>query len=164
MAPTTETLIESYRRFVAGEGETLGRLLFWAERAVVERSLERLRRAGHDDVSFAQLQLVQQLCLEGTRIGDLAERMRMSHQAVGQLVDALERRGLVRREPDPADRRAKVVVYTDDGRRLVADAIDVTLSVEREIAKRIGRGRLADLKDALSILSDADGGGGGRAS
>ncbi|MFI8966414.1 MarR family winged helix-turn-helix transcriptional regulator [Streptomyces sp. NPDC053493] len=35
------------------------------------------------------------------------------------IVDRLEARGLVRREPDPADRRVKNVVVTDEGRETV---------------------------------------------
>ncbi|MFI9204550.1 MarR family winged helix-turn-helix transcriptional regulator [Streptomyces sp. NPDC053048] len=35
------------------------------------------------------------------------------------IVDRLEARGLVRREPDPADRRVKNVVATDEGRETI---------------------------------------------
>ncbi|MCB5165778.1 MarR family transcriptional regulator [Streptomyces bambusae] len=35
------------------------------------------------------------------------------------IVDRLEARGLVRREPDPADRRVKNVVATDEGREVI---------------------------------------------
>ncbi|MEU9859458.1 MarR family transcriptional regulator [Streptomyces sp. NPDC047971] len=35
------------------------------------------------------------------------------------IVDRLEGRGLVRREPDPADRRVKNVVVTDEGREVI---------------------------------------------
>ncbi|MCC3768410.1 MarR family winged helix-turn-helix transcriptional regulator [Streptomyces sp. UNOC14_S4] len=35
------------------------------------------------------------------------------------IVDRLESRGLVRREPDPADRRVKNVVATDAGREII---------------------------------------------
>ncbi|MGP3632083.1 MarR family winged helix-turn-helix transcriptional regulator [Streptomyces sp. 24-1644] len=35
------------------------------------------------------------------------------------IVDRLEARGLVRREPDPADRRVKNVMATDEGREII---------------------------------------------
>ncbi|HEY0497430.1 MAG TPA: MarR family winged helix-turn-helix transcriptional regulator [Kutzneria sp.] len=45
-----------------------------------------------------------------------AELSRLSH-----LVRRLERRELVRREPDPADRRSTNVILTDTGRRLLTE-------------------------------------------
>jgi DNA-binding MarR family transcriptional regulator len=43
-----------------------------------------------------------------------AELSRLSH-----LIRRLEQRGLVRREPDPADRRSTNAILTDDGQRLL---------------------------------------------
>jgi DNA-binding MarR family transcriptional regulator len=48
-------------------------------------------------------------------------------------VDALEGEGLVERRPDPTDRRARIVVPTDAGRELLAQAEEVVLGVEDEM-------------------------------
>lgn len=53
---------------------------------------------------------------------ELAEFLRLDPSQVVSLVDELQARGLVVRELDPADRRAKVVVATDLGRAVHADA------------------------------------------
>ena len=45
----------------------------------------------------------------------LAERAGMSKQAMGDLVDQCLAWGLVRREPDPLDGRARRIVFTEDG-------------------------------------------------
>jgi DNA-binding MarR family transcriptional regulator len=47
---------------------------------------------------------------------ELAELLRLDPSQVVALVDELQVRGLVVRQPDPADRRANVVVATDRGR------------------------------------------------
>ena len=146
--------IERFRQFTATEGGTLGRLLGSAERAIARETLGRLLAAGYRNITFAQLQLVQAMCLGAVRVTELAERMQMSKQAVGQLIDALEKQGLVERAPDPGDRRAKIITYTDVGERLLADAIDITLSVERDTAQRVGRGYLGILKTALARMAD----------
>lgn len=54
------------------------------------------------------------------RQGVLAERLRIAPRSVTEVVDALEEKGLVRREPDPSDRRAVVVALTDAGREAAA--------------------------------------------
>jgi DNA-binding MarR family transcriptional regulator len=49
---------------------------------------------------------------------DLAERLSCDKSNVTGLIDGLEERGLVARQPDPRDRRIKQLVLTETGRRL----------------------------------------------
>lgn len=51
---------------------------------------------------------------------ELAERLGVTKQAAGQLVDDLERRGYVRRDPHPAGGRRKLLVLTDAARAHLA--------------------------------------------
>ena len=72
--------------------------------------------AARDKVGAAHVHITRHLSLQGDRITDLAERAGMSKQAMLDLVDQCEAWGLVQRMPDPHDRRAKRVHYTDAGR------------------------------------------------
>ena len=49
------------------------------------------------------------------RVNDLAREVVLSPTAMSRFVDRAEAAGVVRREPDPADRRALQVVLTDEG-------------------------------------------------
>lgn len=49
-------------------------------------------------------------------IGQLAARLDIVPRSATGVVDALERAGLVAREPDPSDRRTTLVCLTDEGR------------------------------------------------
>lgn len=51
---------------------------------------------------------------------DLASKLLTSPGNVVMVLDNLAKRGLVRREPHPSDRRATMVVLTDEGRELIA--------------------------------------------
>lgn len=53
---------------------------------------------------------------------ELSEFLQLDPSQIVSLVDSLERRGLVTREPDPRDRRANVVLITPEGARLAAQA------------------------------------------
>ncbi|GAA2177250.1 hypothetical protein GCM10009847_02400 [Leucobacter tardus] len=78
---------------------------------------------------------------------ELSEFLRLDPSQIVSLVDELQTRGLARREPDPRDRRANVVVATDAGVTLFAEAREQVLRAEsawladlpREIRDRFGR-------------------------
>ncbi len=53
---------------------------------------------------------------------ELSEFLQLDPSQIVSLVDFLEKRGLVTREPDPRDRRANVVVATEEGRKTVQQA------------------------------------------
>jgi DNA-binding MarR family transcriptional regulator len=52
----------------------------------------------------------------------LAEFLRLDPSQIVSLVDELEAAGLVRREPDPVDRRSKVITATPEGLRILRGA------------------------------------------
>jgi DNA-binding MarR family transcriptional regulator len=68
----------------------------------------------------------------GLRIGDLAQALRITVGGTSKLADRIERAGLIRREPDPDDRRASRVALTDSGRRTLAAAVK---TYEAELAR-----------------------------
>jgi len=75
----------------------------------------------------------------GVRLKDLAEALDMERPSLGQLVDRLERDGLVERACAPDDRRGKVIHLTPAGREIYCR----TLRVGAEVAARL----LADVSD-----------------
>ena len=71
--------------------------------------------AARDKVGAAHIHITRHLPIEGARLTDLARAAGMSKQAMADLVDQCEAWGLVRREPDERDARARRVVFTADG-------------------------------------------------
>lgn len=67
------------------------------------------------------------------RAADIAEVFTMAPRSVTDAVDALERDGLVRREPDPQDRRVKRLHITPAGQR----AIDASEPMRVALTKRL---------------------------
>ena len=49
------------------------------------------------------------------RLSKLSEHLHIAPRSATEVVDALESRGLVRRSPDPDDRRATLVELTEHG-------------------------------------------------
>ncbi len=92
----------------------------------------------------------------GTRASVIAERSGLTRQAITLIVDELEAAGVVTREPDPEDGRAKRIVYTEAGmeafgasRRRIADIAD-------RWRAEIGPERYAVFEEALRELTRRD--------
>lgn len=84
---------------------------------------------------------------------ELAEFLRLDPSQVVALVDDLQRRGLVAREPDPNDRRANVVVATADGRALHRAAAASARRAEDAVHDRLTSAQRAQLHDLLRIVA-----------
>jgi len=81
-------------------------------------------------------------------MGDLGATLGLEKSSLTGLVDRAVRRGLVRREPDPDDRRAVQVVLTGEGLELAEDFYAVTCRRVAELAAGLStpdRDRLAAL-------------------
>jgi DNA-binding MarR family transcriptional regulator len=89
---------------------------------------------------------------DGTRASVLAERARLSRQAITQLVDELEELGVVVRDPDPDDGRAKIIRYTPAAREVCDAAREVIAAIESRWADLLGADRYAELRADLATL------------
>jgi DNA-binding MarR family transcriptional regulator len=132
------------------------RLLYKAAWLFDQRILAIVNRSGFSDIRVAQLHLPRNLDIDGTRLTVLAKRAEMSKQAMGELVDQCEKMHLVERRSDPQDHRAKIVVFTPRGRRLIEAVRAAVEQAESEMAKKLGTKRAASLIAALAVYcSDA---------
>ena len=88
----------------------------------------------------------------GTTVSLLAERARMTKQAMAELVRHLETHGYVRREPDPTDGRAKLVLPTDLGNQVIEVAQGLAPEIEQRISALLGAERTSALRTDLETL------------
>jgi DNA-binding MarR family transcriptional regulator len=103
---------------VPDEDETLADLFWAVARRLRHQTRETVAPFG---VTPGQARALGILAREGTmRLNVLSEHLRIVPRSGTEVVDALEERGLVRRSPDPDDRRATLVALTDAGRELAA--------------------------------------------
>ena len=128
----------------------LGRLLGHAMRRFDERVLELMARnidvplalsnlAARAQVSAAHVHITRHLAPEGSRLTDLAQQAGMSKQAMGDLVDQCEAWGLVTREPDPHDKRARRVVFTESGLLWLEAFRQAVRRAEHEFRQAVGQ-------------------------
>jgi MarR family transcriptional regulator, organic hydroperoxide resistance regulator len=85
---------------------------------------------------------------EPTPMGELAKRLACDNSNVTWITDRLEERGLVERQPAPGDRRVRLLVLTDAGRRL-RDEIAVRLAEPPEAIAALSHDDVRALRDVL---------------
>lgn len=84
---------------------------------------------------------------------ELAELLRLDPSQVVALVDELQARGLVTRRPDPNDRRANVVIATDDGRAVYGVAAEAVRRAQEELLESFSGDERAQLAGLLRRLA-----------
>ena len=84
--------------------------------------------------------------------GDLAKYEELSSGAMTNRLDRLEEAGLVRRLPDPADRRAIQVELTAKGKRTWEDAFTAQAEKEALVASALGKREREELNALLRRL------------
>ena len=125
------------------DDEDLGawRAFLTAHAHVTRRISHDLADAGLPDLSWYDLLWALYTQPERRlRVNELAREVVLSPTAMSRFVDRVEAAGYVRREPDPADRRALRVAITDPGVELLRRMWPVYQSgIERHFAAHLGR-------------------------
>jgi DNA-binding MarR family transcriptional regulator len=93
----------------------IGQLLVQLTRLFQTELFERLVAAGLTEARVPHTHVTAYIKSDGSRLSELAAQARMTPPAMSELVDDLQRLGIVERRPDPRDRRAKLICLTDAG-------------------------------------------------
>lgn len=79
----------------------------------------------------------------------IADRLGIGRAATGNIIDNLEKRDLVQRQPDPDDRRVWLVAVTADGKALADQVIEIDIVFRADLRKGITRAERQQLSSLL---------------
>ena len=82
----------------------------------------------------------------------LARGLMLSSAGITSRIDRLERRGLVRRLPDPNDRRGVIIELTDEGLAIVDSAVSANTASDRQLLGRLDAAEVTQLEQILRKL------------
>jgi DNA-binding MarR family transcriptional regulator len=139
-----------------GTDEVTGRL---ADQLIaLNRRLHRSQRRLLEPLGItpAQSRLLRTLahCDEPPRMADLAQRLDVVPRAVTTLVDALEAGELVRRVPDPHNRRVTRIELRDGGRRALLELRRARRAAAAELLAPLDDEQRAALTALLDVLGE----------
>jgi DNA-binding MarR family transcriptional regulator len=117
---------------------------------------ERVHFAKATGLSMPQFGILMQLHYRGNcGVSDIGERFDITNAAASQLVDKLFQSGLIQREEDPNDRRAKLLNLTNKGRNLIQQGIEERYRWVDQLVGKLTMEERAKIAEALDIMTQA---------
>ena len=92
---------------------------------------------------------------EGITVTELAERVGMTKQGIGQFVQQLTDSGHLRTTAHPQDKRLRIIRRTSKGDASVRQLAAVLAKLEESWAERVGPARYRQFRDVLNQLAEA---------
>lgn len=124
----------------------LMRAFYWFD----EGLQSALRARGWPSISRSQSITLANIALGVRRPAELARNLGVSRQAVSKMLREMSERGLITVRPDPNDRRAALVEFSDQSAALRGDALEVLGQMEKTLGDRIGHRSVKSLRIALA--------------
>jgi DNA-binding MarR family transcriptional regulator len=138
----------------------LGILLALAYQEFVTELHEDLGTQGFADLARSDGYVFRALDAEPLTTSALAERLGVTKQGAGQLVEDMTRRGYLTSRPDPSDGRARLLELSGRGRGALTAASDFHRRYEQRLARRHGRAHVDTMRGLLTAMAPTYGAGG----
>ena len=137
----------------SGQGPDFGILLILASQEFIrELHADRVSQ-GFDEPGRTDGYVLRSLAEGPLTVTELATRLGITKQGAGQIVDDMQRRGYVRRRPDPDDGRARMIELDERGRAALAAARRFHHRYERRLAARYGEEAVATVRRLLAAMA-----------
>ncbi len=133
------------------------RLLLHAFRHFEDGLLDELHEHGFDDVTHSHLNLLRHLDRTGLRLTQLAQDAQISKQAAGKIARELAGKGYLAILDDETDGRAKRVIYTRRGMKLMETAVMLVSQAETRYREFLGQRNYNLLRRMLEKLGQPTG-------
>ncbi|WP_435972129.1 MarR family winged helix-turn-helix transcriptional regulator [Streptomyces sp. Qhu_M48] len=124
-------------------------LLKRTELAVRARLDELLKPAGITALQYTALTVLERR--DGVSAAQLARDSFVTAQSMADMVRTLEGRDLIRREPNPANRRERLILLSDPGRRLLAEYAGPARRLEERMVADLSAEQVGVLREGLIV-------------
>ena len=143
--------LQDWRKF------STGRLLYNGYELYNAALLRSLVPVGFPEIRNTHFNLLRHLDADGNRMSDLASRSNLTKAAITGLVRSCQDLGLVTVEQSVDDARARLVRFSPRGWQLMQQIQQAQITIERDIADRLGDEVYGHLRTALLALSNLKG-------
>lgn len=125
----------------------------WMEVSRRRTMHDLIQYARANELSMSHLGSLIHLHHKGScAVKGLADHLDVSNAAASQMLGRLVQDGIVRREEDPSDRRAKRIILTEKGSQMVQEGLLGSQSWMHSLADALTTEEKEQVQNALSIL------------
>lgn len=110
---------------------------------------------GYESLRIGYVPYFSMAARGGARLSDIADALAISRQAANQVADQIEAGGYLIRKPDANDGRAKLLVLTEQGQRMMQDGRRQALRWEIQVRELIDAEAIINSKETLFSLCNA---------
>ncbi len=107
-----------------------------------------------NDLSMSQIGALFQVQRGRSNVSDLGEGLGITIAAASQMLERLVQLGLVRRTEDPQDRRAKKLVLTDRGCRVIEESVQARQGWASELVSSLSPDEKEQVAAAVRLMVD----------
>ena len=125
-----------------------------ANRALQADMVQAQHRRGHPEIKPAHNSVFATLAPEGSRAADMAARAGITRQSMGEVIREMVDLGILEMRPDPEDRRAKLVTYTEHGQWVASHGYEHLRELEQRFAEEFGDQEYETARDVLARVAN----------
>jgi len=153
MSTELTTLLRAGLPMVDSDSLSLAFQLAEAHDALLAHLAAQLTARGHEGITVSALGFLAQLDCGVNQASAIAQKLGVSRQMIAKTVAEMERAGWLVQERDAQRRNRKVIRFTANGERLMADARHVLQALDEQLAQQRGSGFTSDLLNRLATLT-----------
>lgn len=146
------SIVKDYQGAAQDLSQSLARLLSELTKDYNQRVLNYLHEKGYHDIRQSHSAVFGNLGADAVRVTELAERARVTQQAMGKMLKELERMGYVKRAVDARDRRAKAIKLTSLGNNLIHDQLAAVNTIREAYSNLAGTHNISQLEQSLQSV------------
>ena len=154
MNPSKQSLEKELTRLCENNKQNFGRILSSLKRSFDDWALAHLSKEGYPEVKIAYMPFLMNIQLEGTTNNALAQKLRISKQAMSKTLKELENLNLIEAKLNPLDARSSLITLTQYGMKMVIHTRKKLNSLTEEYIAVVGKKKYFDMIDSLNKIID----------
>ena len=134
--------------------QNFARILSHLKRSFDEWALSHLSKEGYPEVKMAYMPFLMNVENDGITNSMLAQKLRVSKQAMSKTIKELENLNLIESTPNPTDARSSLILLTPYGMKMVIHTRKKLDSLTKDYIEVIGKKKFFDMIDTLNTIID----------
>lgn len=154
MTVAKNTLEKELSKLCENNNQNFGRILSHLKRSFDEWALAHLSKEGYPEVKMGYMPFLMNIEIDGITNNALAQKLRVSKQAMSKTLKELETLNLIAANPNPNDARSSIIVLTSTGMTMVIHTRKQLDNLTKEYIKVIGKKKYYNMIDSLNTIID----------